>query len=100
MAGQHLLLVAKRLLGGFTTIELDVAKQQRHEGAPTQHGSLGVRILRLVHQLLQQTAGQATGFGVVALALGSLGILVKLLKIAVHALRPIASVVSPVGCLA
>ena len=49
-------------------VELDVAQQQRHKGAPPQHRGLSLWILRLVLQLLQQLTGQPMGFGVVALA--------------------------------
>ena len=97
LAGQHLFVIASRQLGVFLAIQLDVAEQQRHEGAPAQHRSLSVRILRLVHQLLQQPAGKAVSFGVVALAVSPLRILIVLLEIAVHALEAVDPVVSPVS---
>ena len=98
LAHQYLLVKLGRLGGVVVAIELDVAKQQRHESPPAQNRSLSFWILRLIHQLFQQPAGQAMGLGVVAQAVGPLGVLVLLLEIAVHALRAVAPVVSLISC--
>ena len=71
LAHQYLLVKLGRLGGVVVAIELDVAKQQRHESPPAQNRSLSFWILRLIHQLFQQPAGQAMGLGVVAQAVGS-----------------------------
>ena len=76
LAGQNLFVKTSRLIGIVAAVQLDVAQQQRHKGAPPEHRSLSLLILRLVHQLLQQPTGQPMGFGVVALAVSPFGVLV------------------------
>ena len=81
---QHLLVETDCTGGILQAVEIDVAQQQGHEGAPAQHSGLGVRILGLVAQLVQQVAGKAPGLGVVAGSIGPLGGLVLQLEVAVH----------------
>ena len=81
---QHLLVEPDGTGGMLQTVEIDVAKQQGHEGAPPQHSGLSVRILRLVAQLTQQLAGKAPRLGVVAGSVSPLGCLVLQLEVSVH----------------
>jgi len=103
LAVEHLLVEPHGTGGILQAVEIDVTQQQGHEGPPAQYGGLGVRVLRLVDQLVQQVDGKAPGLGVVTGSVSPLGGLILQLEVSVHSagvvdFSCIASGLNRLGC--